>query len=148
MVINARHLILPLVLASVAWSDEATVLRKLTQAASHLNVAGISASPVAGMHEVEIKEEMSRLYVTADGNYLFAGDVYAVLADGLVNLTEARREVQRQEVLAGLAAADMIVFAPTAGTKAVVYVFTDCPRATVKNAHPMYYESRAAIIRN
>ena len=89
--------------ATIAWTDEATVMRKLSQAAPHLNVASVSASPVRGIHEIEIKEDLSRLYITRDGNYLFAGDVYAVSPSGLVNLTEERREEQRRESLAALA---------------------------------------------
>lgn len=67
MINTAKHvaLAIALVSATVASSDEATVKRKLAQAAPHLNVADISASPVSGIHEVEIKEDLSRLYVTA-----------------------------------------------------------------------------------
>lgn len=59
--------------ATIVWTDEATVMRKLSQAAPHLNVASVSASPVRGIHEIEIKEDLSRLYITRDGNYLFRG---------------------------------------------------------------------------
>ena len=59
-----------LVSATVAWSDEAAVMRKLAEAAPHLTAASISASPVGGIHEVEIKEDLSRLYITSDGNFL------------------------------------------------------------------------------
>ena len=111
--------------ASTGWSDEATVLRKLAEAAPHLTVAGISESPVAGIHEVEIQEDRSRLYATADGNHLFAGDVYAVTPEGLANLTEARREVQRRKALDFIDLSDMVVFAPSDGIRAFVYVFTD-----------------------
>lgn len=118
-----------LVSASAAWSNERAVLSRLAQAASHLTVTNVSASPVPGIHEVEIVEDRARLYVTADGNHLFAGDVYALSDDGLINLTEARRAAQRREVLSELAVDDMVVFRANNGTKAVVYAFTDvdCP---------------------
>lgn len=114
---------------SAAWCDEGTVLGRLAKAASHLTVANVSSSPVPGIHEVEIAEDRARLYVTADGNHLFAGDLYVLSDDGLINLTEARRAAQRREVLADLKVTEMVVFPPTDGVKAVVYAFTDvdCP---------------------
>ena len=111
--------------ASTSWCDESTVLRKLAQAASHLTVADIDISPIPGIHEVEIEEDKARLYVTADGNHLFAGDLYAISSNGLVNLTEARREARRRQALAQLDATDMIVFAPAEAVAAVLYAFTD-----------------------
>ncbi|MCY3813510.1 MAG: DsbC family protein [Gammaproteobacteria bacterium] len=122
-------------LPMAAWCGETTVLRKLTEAAPHLNIAHISGSPVAGIHEVEIKEDLSRLYVTEDGNFLFAGDVYAVSTDGLVNLTERRRTDQRRELLGNLVSEDMIVFAPKAGTEEIVYVFTDVDCGFCRKLH-------------
>ena len=137
MIDRARSAVLATALAvpMAAWCSETTVLRKLTEAAPHLNIAHISASPVAGMHEVEIEEDAARLYVTEDGSFLFAGDVYAVAPDGLVNLTERRREGRRRELLGNLVAGDMIVFAPKAGTKEVVYVFTDVDCGFCRKLH-------------
>ena len=106
------------------WGDE-DVLRKLAQAAPHLTVTDVSVSPVAGMHEIEIEEDRSHLYVTADGKYLVAGDLYAISSVGLVNVTEVRREARRRDVLGRLDVADMIVFSATGETRSVVYAFTD-----------------------
>lgn len=75
-------LVSALLSASISWCDESTVVRKLAQAASHLTVADIGISSIPGIHEVEIEEDKARLHVTADGNHLFAGDLYAISSDG------------------------------------------------------------------
>ena len=121
----------------IAWSDETTAMRKLAEAAPHLNIASISPSPVSGIHEVRITEDLSRLYVTADGSFLFAGDVYAITPDGLANITEQRRKERRQQLLADLDVDDTIAFAPApgTGTAQVLYVFTDVDCGFCRKLH-------------
>ena len=83
------------------------------------------ASPVPDFFEVRAAGEI--LYVSADGRYLFHGNLYAVAERR--NLTEdARREVRR-DVLGGLEEDSLIVFAPAGETKHRLTVFTDvdCP---------------------
>ncbi len=57
------------------------------------------------------------------------GDLYESKEEGLVNLGEARRNIDRHERIAALDEKDMIVFAPEGERKATVTVFTDvdCP---------------------
>ena len=85
----------------------------------------IRESPLPGFFEVRARGEI--LYVSADGRYLFHGNLYAVAERR--NLTEdARREVRR-ELLAGMDEDALIVFAPAGTTKHRLTVFTDvdCP---------------------
>ena len=85
----------------------------------------IRTSPVPGFYEARAQGEI--LYVSADGRYLFHGNLYAVAERR--NLTEdARREVRRD--LVGRMDEDaLIVFAPAGATKHRLTVFTDvdCP---------------------
>ena len=84
----------------------------------------IRPAPAPGFYEVRADGDV--LYVSADGRFLFHGNLYDVAKRR--NLTEdARREVRR-EVLRGMDEDSLIVFAP-AEVKHRVTVFTDvdCP---------------------
>lgn len=85
-------------------------------------------SPVPGIWGVELSGG-NVVYGTADGAYLFAGDLYAI--DGeLVNLTEPVREARRRDAVAALDTRTAITFgAHTASPSDTLYVFTDvdCP---------------------
>ena len=85
----------------------------------------VRASPLPGFYEVRARGEI--VYVSADGLYLFHGNLYEVAKRR--NLTEdARREVRR-DVIGRMDEDSFIVFAPTGGTKHRLTVFTDvdCP---------------------
>ena len=86
---------------------------------------GVRESPLPGFYEVRVQGEI--LYVSADGRYLFHGNLYGV-EEGR-NLTEdARREV-RVDVLDRMDEDGLIVFAPSGAPKHRLTVFTDvdCP---------------------
>lgn len=87
-------------------------------------VEGVSASPIPGIYTLELAGG-AVFYGTEDGRYLFAGDLYELGDDDLVNLAEARRAVKRRDLLAGVATSDMVVFSPSGETRAAVTVFTD-----------------------
>ena len=77
----------------------------------------IRESPLPGFYEVRARGEI--LYVSADGGYLFHGNLYSVAERR--NLTEdAHREVRR-EALEGMDEDALIVFAP-AGARIGGYV--------------------------
>jgi thiol:disulfide interchange protein DsbC len=88
-----------------------------------------SATPAAmpGMVAVELHGG-TRLYVSADGHYMIAGDLYE-LGDTLVNLTETERDAKRKDLMANVALKDMAIFPAKGNRKAVITVFTDvdCP---------------------
>ena len=73
-------------------------------------------------------------YVSADGQYLFAGDLFEI--DTRANLTEsaAARAVARK-LLAKLDERDMIVFSPTATVKHTITVFTDVECGYCRKLH-------------
>src|SRR5262245_40029949 len=68
----------------------------------------VKPSPLSGIYEVKIGSDIA--YVSADGKYLFAGDMFEV--GTRTNLTEAGRSAMRSKALAKLDERDMIVFAP------------------------------------
>ena len=86
----------------------------------------LRATPVPGIYEVAHGAEVS--YVSADGGFVFAGDLYQVSADGeFPNLSEARRREARRELIAAVPEAQMIQFGPVdAAHQITVFTDVDC----------------------
>jgi thiol:disulfide interchange protein DsbC len=105
--------------------DPAELIRaKLGQARPDFKVENVQPSVVDGIYEVQLADG-PLLYTSADGDFFFLGDLFAVSMGGIVNLSEQRRDLDRKQLMAGIAEKDMIVF-PAEGTrKASVTVFTD-----------------------
>jgi thiol:disulfide interchange protein DsbC len=90
----------------------------------------IKPSPVAGVYEVGMGADTA--YVSADGKFLFSGDLYEV--ESRKNLTEAARGASRSKALAKLDERDMIVFGPAAA-KHTITVFTDVECGYCRKLH-------------
>lgn len=90
----------------------------------------VRPSPVAGVFEVEMGADTA--YVSADGRFLFSGDLYDV--DSRANLTEVGRSTARSKALAQLDERDMIVFGPAAA-KHTITVFTDVECGYCRKLH-------------
>lgn len=118
-----------------ARSDEAIIRESLERAAPEIQVTGVSPSPVKGVFEVRIQDDQSRLYVTGDGRYFVAGDLYAILGAGVNNLSEEGRKAQRRAVLGGIPPEDWIAFGPKQQPEVVLYVFTDVDCPYSRNLH-------------
>lgn len=65
------------------------------------------------------------VYATPTGEHFVVGDLYAVRAEGLVNLAEQKREAERKTLMDSLDVDDMIVFRPEGETRGYITVFTD-----------------------
>lgn len=77
-------------------------------------------TPIPGIYELKRGAEL--VYVTADGKYGFAGDLYR-LADS-ANLSDARRRELRLALLSEVPESSMVVFSPPS-PKYTITVFTD-----------------------
>jgi thiol:disulfide interchange protein DsbC len=87
----------------------------------------LRTTPVPGIYELTHGSDVT--YVSADGKYAFAGDMYRVTEKGeFPNLTEGRRRELRLQMLGDIPESQMIVFGP-ANAKHTITVFTDfdCP---------------------
>jgi thiol:disulfide interchange protein DsbC len=87
----------------------------------------LRATPVPGIYELTHGSEIT--YVTADGKYAFAGDMYRVTEKGeFPNLTEDRRRELRLQMIGEVPESQMVVFGPQ-NAKHTITVFTDfdCP---------------------
>ncbi|MCY4345142.1 MAG: DsbC family protein [Gammaproteobacteria bacterium] len=99
-----------------------------------LEVVSVSESGIDGLVLLELAGG-GLLYGTPDGRHLIDGSLYRLGDGGIVNLTEQRRAVQRRELLAGVDAEDMVVFAPEDPPKASVAVFTDVDCGYCRKLH-------------
>jgi thiol:disulfide interchange protein DsbC len=96
---------------------------ELAAVASHLPGAKpeeIRSTPIPGIYEFRRGAEL--VYVTADGRYGFAGDLYRL--QDHANLSDSRRRELRLALINAVPESSMVVFAPAA-PKYTVTVFTD-----------------------
>ncbi len=136
--INARYLgpLLKLLLVSSLWgaaaasaqvpegAEEAMIREKLTLARPDLAILNVRPSVAGGLYEVQLQSG-PMLYVTADGDFFVLGDLFSVGIDGIVNLAEQQRDIERKALLAAVDPKQMIIFPATGETRATIHVFTD-----------------------
>jgi thiol:disulfide interchange protein DsbC len=104
----------------------ATILKKFPE----VSIDDIQPSPVAGIYQIPMGADMA--YVSSDGKYLFAGDLFEV--DTRANITERSRAGNRTKLLARLDDRDMIVFSPK-DVKHTITVFTDVDCGYCRKLH-------------
>ena len=101
----------------------------------HLKTAGIEAkienvkpTEVPNLFWVEV-EGMPSIYATADGKYIFQGDVIRLGEKKLINVSEPLQAETNKALLATLNPKDLIIYKAKGKTKHIVYIFTDvsCP---------------------
>ena len=95
-----------------------------------VRVDDVRPSPMKGIYEVVMGSDIA--YVSGDGRYLFAGDLYEV--DTRTNLTEAGRQKTRSQAIAKLDEREMIVFKPST-VKHTITVFTDVECGYCRKLH-------------
>ena len=85
----------------------------------------IVAAPIKGLYEVAYGPKL--FYVSADGRYLFSGDMYDLKQHS--NLTEAYRSKARVQAIDALGKKAMIIYPARGKVKHTITVFTDldCP---------------------
>ena len=77
--------------------DIQIVEQRLKNLRPDLPITDIYNSPVSGIVAIDL-EGGTTLYVTADAEYMFAGDLY-YLGKGFLNETDKRRDKARREIL-------------------------------------------------
>ncbi len=91
----------------------------------------INATPVEGIYE--IRSGLTFGYVSADGRYLFAGDLSDLKTGDSV--TEERRRGLRHDLLANVPEDQSILYAPEGKAKHTVTVFTDIDCGYCRKMH-------------
>ncbi len=97
-------------------------------------IEGVSPSPLPGIYQLDLPGG-TVFYGTADGRYLFAGDLYELGDNDLINLAEVGRIEKRQAIMADVATDDMVVFAASGTRKAAINVFTDVDCGYCRKLH-------------
>ncbi len=105
-------------------ATKTAILTKLKSARPDLNFTSVAPSAMKGIFEVEFNGG-GVIYTTETGGHFVVGEVYEVNTDGIVNLTEARKNVDRATAVNALDSSDLIVYSPKGEVKASMYVFTD-----------------------
>lgn len=118
--------------ARAAPGDE--LVAKLKALRPDMPIKAVKETALDGVVAMEL-EDGGVLHGTADGRFLFTGDLYAVEADGFVNLTDSIRADRRRTLLAGVSMDDLIVFPADGERKAYVNVFTDVDCGYCRKLH-------------
>lgn len=131
---------------AVAADDNSEALREILSAAfPSLEITRIREARIPGLYEVMSGAEV--VYVSADGRYLLQGELIDLQT--LTNLSEAQRAVVRAQLLEAVSEADTVNFAPPAGAKHTVYVFTDITCGYCRRFHQDMAElnNRGVVVR-
>ncbi len=125
----------PAAASTVAAKEDGTILlERLRRVRPDIPINSVSPSEAPGIYALEL-DGGTTLYGTADGKYMFAGDLYSIGDTELVNLAEVKRETNRATLMAEVAVNDAWVFKPVGETKAVVSVFTDVDCGYCRKLH-------------
>lgn len=95
----------------------------------------LRATPIPGIFELTRGGDIA--YVSSDGKYAIAGDLYDMGSND--NLTEKTRRVERVKLLSAVPEAQMLVFAPK-DPKYTVTVFTDVDCSYCRKLHSQMAE--------
>jgi thiol:disulfide interchange protein DsbC len=98
-------------------------------------VEDIRPTPVAGIYELIQGTEIA--YATADGKFVFSGDLLNTANND--NLTETRRREVRAKLIGAIPESQMLVFSPR-DPKYTVTVFTDVDCAYCRQLHSQIAE--------
>jgi len=121
---------LALLVAGVAVADRAVDETAIRKALGQINPDTIEATPVAGIYEVAIGPHI--VYMSADGRYMFQGELIDVLKR--TSLTEPRRRMAVKATVDAVSEKDMIIFEPKE-TKHTITVFTDIDCGYCRKLH-------------
>jgi thiol:disulfide interchange protein DsbC len=95
-----------------------------------ITVDDVKLSPLPGIYQIPMGADTA--YVSADGRYIIAGDLYEI--DTRTNVTEQGRSAARIKLLGKLDERDMIVFSPKV-VKHTITVFTDVECGYCRKLH-------------
>ena len=124
--------------ASQAQNRDQSLRGKLEQAIevasqNKLEIVSVTPTPLATIFEVLLNTG-EILYSDISGDYLFAGDMYRTGSNGLVNLSNSKKQERSLEKIANVPIEEMIIFTPEV-VKASITVFTDVDCTFCRKLH-------------
>lgn len=96
-----------------------------------LKAEDVRPSKVKGLYEIRIGGDTA--YVSADGRYVIAGDMYDI--DSRENISERTRAAERRKTLANIDEREAIIFAPSNKPAHTITVFTDVDCGYCRRLH-------------
>ncbi len=124
------------------------VISQLKKARPDLDFSNVRPSPIPGLYQVALQGDT--VFVSADGSFLIAGDMYQVMDGHMVNLQERERQEaeaafapERAKMLDAVAKEDMVIYPAIGETKHHVYVFTDIDCGFCRKLHRQLPEMQA-----
>jgi len=117
-------------------ADAVAIIRqRLAEAVPGLNITDVRPSPIKGVYEVESNNPQI-IYISSDGQYFVAGDIYQVRDGRISNLAEERRETVRANLVNAISEDELVVFGPdNSKLKAEITVFTDVDCGYCRKLH-------------
>lgn len=109
--------------------DQQALQQQLQKIDSRIAIESLKATPLDNLYEVQLNSG-DLLYISADGQYLLAGNLLHLGEQGsITDLTEQTRSQLRRQQLQDIAVEDQVVFSAEGEAQAVVQIFTDitCP---------------------
>ncbi|MBV1907326.1 MAG: DsbC family protein [Pseudomonadales bacterium] len=126
--------------AQIAFSEEGKrlseveITAKISRIFPDIPIDNVSKSPVNGIYAIEmVGGEL--WYATSDGEYFFAGDLYRVADNKIINMAEIGRAKKRKVLMDNVAEEDMVVFSPKTKVRASISVFTDIDCGYCRKLH-------------
>ncbi len=113
---------------------KAQIADRFKIARGDLVVSDVQPAEAEGVYQVSFKDRGS-VYLLGDGQHFFVGDLYQLQEGRILNVTEAKKNGPRAELMAGISRDDMIVFTPEGEVKASVVVFTDVDCGYCRKLH-------------
>lgn len=122
-------------LAGMAAAGPEDVIRaKLKVAMPEAQIVSVRPTP-SGLYQVTAKG-YEAVYATADGRYLFQGELLEIQGSRIVNVEDVGLAEQRKVALAQLSPTDSVNFPAVGGKpKAIVHVFTDVDCGYCRKLH-------------
>jgi len=111
-----------------------TMIEKLNSARSDLEYDVIGKAPIDGFYEVQVKGGPV-LYVSADGDFFFDGNLYQVKNGQFSDARSLRLDVDRRQTFAAMSTDSMIIFEAKGKPKAIINVFTDVDCGYCRKLH-------------
>lgn len=105
-----------------------TFQEQLQKANINIKVTDIHKTEVPNIYWVNL-QGMPSIYATADGKYVFQGDILRLGDKQLYNVGETLQAAENKKHFANLNPKDLIVYPAVGKTQHIIYVFTDasCP---------------------
>lgn len=108
----------------------------------NMKISEVKPTPFAAVNEL-VFESGGSVYQLVGTNLILNGELLSVNDNGLVNITEESKKVQRKEMLGAVKVSDMIVFPAQNEAKRVLTVFTDTDCGYCRKLHQQVPELNA-----